>query len=241
MAGVNSKEVVMTPDQCFNEMGKLLGFEDPEGTGYIAILEKVKEVAENNELEEDFNPLRHYMSGMTGVCNCKDVVDYIERLKGENNELKEENGVLLGRVEILNDDKWVIDHHKALKDKVVLDKDYYMELHGIKEDIEEHPEFQEEVAGFVDHAVEVACKKLKEENEKLKEEKDKYFKYLKEKDLECEELREHATALAIQSGDRRHLVAESTIIKMTGEMDKLIQQVDELITESKVRAKELET
>ena len=34
--------------------------------------------------------------------------------------------------------------------------------------------------------------KLKEEMKKLKEERDKYFKYLKDKDLECENLREHA-------------------------------------------------
>ena len=44
---------------------------------------------EIDEFEEDFKPLHEYMSGMTGVCNCKDVVDYIERLKKEIKELKE--------------------------------------------------------------------------------------------------------------------------------------------------------
>jgi len=48
--------------------------------------EKLKK--EIDEFEEDFNPLHDYMSGMTGVCNCKDVVDYIERLKEENKQVE---------------------------------------------------------------------------------------------------------------------------------------------------------
>ena len=39
----------MTPDECFNEMAKVLGFPKPDETGYIAILEKVKELQEKND------------------------------------------------------------------------------------------------------------------------------------------------------------------------------------------------
>lgn len=208
MGSVYSKE--MTPDQCFNEMGKLLGFEDPESTGYVAILDKVK-------------------------------------------ELKEENGVLLGRVEILNDDKWVIDHHKALKDKVVLDEDYYMELKGEESDLASI--FESFDLDGDDCSINEVCDRISKMKgevhkwgelcedfgvdsrvdifnliNKLKEERDRYFKHLADKDLECEEQREHAFAAEVDRLD-----AENTIIKMTEEMDKLVKKVDELIKESKAR------
>lgn len=50
----------MTTDECFNEMAKVLGFPKPDETGYIAILEKVKELTEQLKLsEEKVNELTH--------------------------------------------------------------------------------------------------------------------------------------------------------------------------------------
>ncbi len=52
--------------------------------------EKMELKEQIDEFEEDFKPLHEYMSGMTGVLNCKDVVDYIEGLKKEIKALKKE-------------------------------------------------------------------------------------------------------------------------------------------------------
>tara|TARA_Y100001963_G_C6792497_1_gene456414 strand:- start:148 stop:669 length:522 start_codon:yes stop_codon:yes gene_type:complete len=172
MGSVYSKE--MTPDQCFNEMGKLLGFEDPESTGYVAILDKVKELKEENKkLNKNMSRIMLLVL-RCGVddCSIDEVCDRISKMKGEVHkwgELCEDFGVD-SRVDIFN----LIN--------------------------------------------------------KLKEERDRYFKHLADKDLECEEQREHAFAAEVDRLD-----AENTIIKMTEEMDKLVKKVDELIKESKAR------
>ena len=51
---------------------------------------------------------------------------------------------------------------------------------------------------------------LIQENEELKEEKNKYFGYLKDKDLECEEQREHAEALLVSKNVLHKEVEEQT-------------------------------
>ena len=57
---------------------------------------------------------------------------------------------------------------------------------------------------------------LKAENEKLKEEKNKYFSYLKDKDLECEECRERAD------------YNENTITQKVSELEELQQKYNKL-------------
>jgi predicted RNase H-like nuclease (RuvC/YqgF family) len=48
----------MTTDECFNEMAKVLGFPKPDETGYIAILEKVKELTEQlKKQNKDYDDL----------------------------------------------------------------------------------------------------------------------------------------------------------------------------------------
>jgi hypothetical protein len=73
-------------------------------------------------------------------------------LKMEFDELQEKN-------EQFNDNCWVIDHHPALKHKVVIDDDHWLEHLGEDGDLVDPEEF----------------KKLKEEFEELQEEYDEYM------------------------------------------------------------------
>ena len=63
---------------------------------------------------------------------------------------------------------------------------------------------------------EIKINRLEEENEKLKEEKNKYFSYLKDKDLECEECRERAD------------YNENTITQKVSELEELQQKYNKL-------------
>ena len=73
--------------------------------------------------------------------------------KSEIRKLKEEN-------KKLNDDDWVIDCHKALKYKCVLDEDYYLQHLNDEGQLIDPDEF---------NALQEENKKLKEENEKIGE------------------------------------------------------------------------
>ena len=89
----------MTPDECFNEMAKVLGFPKPDETGYIAILEKVKELQEKNDdlenkvlhLESEIDDMEtKYNRAKSGTLLSFQEVE-IEDLKEENMELTEKN------------------------------------------------------------------------------------------------------------------------------------------------------
>ena len=74
------KDIDMTQDQCFDEMGKVLGFTKPEDTGYIAILEKVKELTEENKSRK-------------GLCDHFEVLnkkhyDELQEIKEQNDNLR---------------------------------------------------------------------------------------------------------------------------------------------------------
>lgn len=105
----------------------------------------------------------------------------IGKLEEENKKLKEEN-------EKLNDDDWVIDCHKALKYKIVLTEDHYAEL--MEADDERNIYKEESEFGLYQY------EKLKEENEKLKEEVKDLTKYCEIStiiaDMECQYIYEYA-------------------------------------------------
>ena len=90
----------MTPDQCFNEMAKVLGFTKPEDTGYIAIMQKVKEV------KSEF-------------CSClrqnQKLLTENKHLEEKNKELKEENDDLQNEV---------CRYSNAIEEEYVLKPDY---------------------------------------------------------------------------------------------------------------------
>ena len=77
---------------------------------------------ENKKLKEENNNLKVEGSIALEIrteeneCNKKNMFRFMD----ENTKLKEEN-------KKLNDDDWVIDNHKALKYKCVLDEDYYLD------------------------------------------------------------------------------------------------------------------
>jgi len=51
----STEEITMTPDQCFNEMAITLGL--PKDTGYIDILEAMKNLKKKNEQWEEWSRL----------------------------------------------------------------------------------------------------------------------------------------------------------------------------------------
>ena len=73
----------MTTDQCFNEMAEVLGFPDPhESVGYIAILEQVKKLKEENKTLKDAN--------LSSLLSERALLKQIKELKEENKKLKKQ-------------------------------------------------------------------------------------------------------------------------------------------------------
>jgi len=81
----NKMTTTMTQDQCFNEMAKVLGFENPEDTGYLEILEKVKSL---NSIEEEYEELEEEKEELAK--HYKEHKIEIMKLKKENEELNED-------------------------------------------------------------------------------------------------------------------------------------------------------
>lgn len=80
-------DTTMTPEQCFDAMAEVLGFENPKDTGYMDILEKIKELKKK---VEDFSLRDTIMGGA------------IKRLQKQNDFLRDEEQIEdFG--EILND------------------------------------------------------------------------------------------------------------------------------------------
>ena len=80
---------------------------------------------ENEQLKEEVKSVtaqfeHETKTGANSVLAHGDIEEWCLSVEAENKKLKEEN-------EKLNDDEWVIDNHKALKYKVVLEEDYYLQ------------------------------------------------------------------------------------------------------------------
>jgi FtsZ-binding cell division protein ZapB len=148
----------MTPDQCFDEMAKVLGFTKPEDTGYIAILQKVKELKEEND------NLR------CDICRYDDVIEareddvkmssaLIQKLEREINQLKEENDDLQNEV---------CSYSNAIEEEYVLKTDYEKlkeEAHNYNKGYERiKKEFKSGIE-VRDKIIEVSKKLRKEKNE----------------------------------------------------------------------------
>tara|TARA_R110002012_G_scaffold321095_1_gene547369 strand:- start:60 stop:722 length:663 start_codon:yes stop_codon:yes gene_type:complete len=86
-------------------------------------------------LQDKFNEIEELKSCLEYDPEEAEIVskDYIKRLQAENERLTAEN-------EQLNDDGWVIDHHKALKYKIIIDEERYIDFdehEALKEELEE--------------------------------------------------------------------------------------------------------
>ena len=97
----------MTTDQCFNEMAEVLGFPGPhESVGYIAILEQVKKLKEENKTLKKQRDFFHQEFHKTLQCQADDTEEYekqIKELKEENKTLKDANlSSLLSERALLN-------------------------------------------------------------------------------------------------------------------------------------------
>jgi cell division protein FtsB len=182
------KTCVMFRDKV-NQMGSSIEFLKQEVVNITII---------KNEGEKEIKKLKDQINSLLtdeqkdiivgeGLMNPENVIycveDWVKRIQGflkERDELKEEN-------EDLNNDDWVIDNHKALKYKVVLDEDFYLqhlgedlslihpdELEKLKEDFEDEKDgrdhdvqqYQETINEKM--ALETEIEDLKDENKKLK-------------------------------------------------------------------------
>jgi len=70
--------MTMTPDQCFDEMAVALGL--PKDTGYIDILARVKQLAEENE--DNLASLNFYTE------QCAELKDERKKLKDKNHRME---------------------------------------------------------------------------------------------------------------------------------------------------------
>lgn len=144
------------------------------------------------ELEEDYAPLEEYMSGMTGIFDCGDVVKELERLKYENDEalqkLEEEkeksqqqnNQVIVDNKKNHKDYRELYDENKKLRKmcevKEELVKDNYFkyieekaQCEGLQKQMDylhEHPGVLLWKAHGIDYVNE--CSKLKDKLANLK-------------------------------------------------------------------------
>jgi len=139
----------MTPEQCFDAMAKVLGHSNPQDIGYIQLLEDVK------KLEVELDEARTEVATLIGkhITKDKEIKELKEELQEEKDgrehdvqqfqSVLEEKGQLEAEVEELKDfTHW--ENHPALKHKVVLDDDYYLEHVEGGPDIETFSLLQEE-------------------------------------------------------------------------------------------------
>ena len=118
--GADTDESVL--DCIYNEINY-----NPTQARVFKLKEENDELKAGNEsmkktLQDKFNEIEELQQEIEELKSCLDYdpeeaeivsKDYIKRLQAENERLKAEN-------EQLNDDDWVIDHHKALKYGVIV-------------------------------------------------------------------------------------------------------------------------
>ena len=191
----------MSPDECFTAMACALDIH--EDMGYMAILEEVKELKDQHDYFEGETDRLGELETIAWIdfYGEKEVVDDIKayRFRIDIVDMKEDNKKLKVKYESMCSEQAESDCAKYIKE-------LQEENNKLKENNKEHLDYMLKR----ENALIEEKDKLKAELAEQKADRDKYFGYLKDKDLECEEQRETANALreelAEQSEDVGDLV-----------------------------------
>ena len=159
----------MTPDQCFVEMAVVLGL--PTDTGYIAILDMMKKLKEENEcLEATVEMYVQHIKDLN-----RDMEESEKKLKKENEEKIEELEEKIEGLEEKIDEQYEFSYFKKMKD-------LQQENEKLKDEACDYESMRKHRNTLLEDSEERFMKihNLEEENEKLKEENQNFKEILDE-------------------------------------------------------------